>query len=409
MHAVPERGRFPPTAVVLAVFWLSLFLSTSSAQRDPAIVKGPYLQCPTPASMTVMWETSVPCTGKVVFYDESGQERTAAETSVCALHEVVLTGLAPGTAYRYRVVSSDGTSSVSSPSYRFRTVPVEMENWRFIVRADVVSGRDAVAHESMVNLLSRTLRTDPPPACVIATGDLVDDGAVYEHWAEQFFAPEGKLYASTPLWPCLGNHENDGIWYFRFFSLPGNERWYSFDYLNSHFIALDSFSDLTPEGAQYRWLEQDLRTTRADWVFVFFHAPPYSSGGHNYLDSAGVPAEKAVHHAQVYLDPLFQKYGVTAVFSGHNHCYERSRKGRVFYFVAGSMGGRVRGAVVANPYVQVFRKSYSFLIVEMGQNTARVQAQDIRGRIIDSVELSPRQKGRVAGAPSSEPAGAVTK
>ena len=36
--------------------------------------------------------------------------------------------------------------------------------------------------------------------------------------------------------------------------------------------------------------------------------------------------------------PLYEKYGVDAVFSGHDHCYSRGEKNGVQYFVSGGGG-----------------------------------------------------------------------
>ncbi|MBW2422345.1 MAG: hypothetical protein JRH19_27690, partial [Deltaproteobacteria bacterium] len=54
------------------------------------------------------------------------------------------------------------------------------------------------------------------------------------------------------------------------------EAFYSLDYANGHFIALDSHgSDRTTTGAMYTRLEADLMATSADWVIAFWHHPPY--------------------------------------------------------------------------------------------------------------------------------------
>ena len=41
--------------------------------------------------------------------------------------------------------------------------------------------------------------------------------------------------------------------------------------------------------------------------------------------------------------PLFERYGVTAVFSGHDHCYERAERNGVHYFVSGGGGAPLYG------------------------------------------------------------------
>jgi hypothetical protein len=81
-----------------------------------------------------------------------------------------------------------------------------------------------------------------------------------------------------------------------------------------------------PGSQQYAWLEKALAEAQRDkaFTFVMFHAAPYTSGIHGRpagLDdksnfSSGLPLRE--------LTPLFLKYGVDAVFSGHDEMYERS-------------------------------------------------------------------------------------
>ena len=74
---------------------------------------------------------------------------------------------------------------------------------------------------------------------------------------------------------------------------PYTENVYSFDYGNCHFVCLNSdyayFKDLkeeekfgrTIDELQLEWLEMDLKEHRKqDFIFVYFHEPPYPCGGH---------------------------------------------------------------------------------------------------------------------------------
>ncbi|RLC63774.1 MAG: hypothetical protein DRI01_04615 [Chloroflexi bacterium] len=120
------------------------------------------------------------------------------------------------------------------------------------------------------------------------------------------------MKAST-LFPALGNHELNHANYFDLFYLPGNERWYSFDYGNAHFTCLqiDGFADYSIGSEQYNWLEQDLASTNQTWKFVFFHFPPYSSASHG-----------SDLNVRAALQPLFEEHDVDIVFTGHDHSYE---------------------------------------------------------------------------------------
>jgi acid phosphatase type 7 len=89
---------------------------------------------------------------------------------------------------------------------------------------------------------------------------------------------------------------------------------YSFDYGNSHWTVLDGnpYMDWTRPVLR-DWLEQDLAGSKAQWKFVAFHQPPFSTGAHHFAEQ----------HMRLLCD-IFEKYNVDIVFSGHMHNYQRT-------------------------------------------------------------------------------------
>jgi hypothetical protein len=75
-----------------------------------------------------------------------------------------------------------------------------------------------------------------------------------------------------------------------------------------------------PWSRQFRWLARELERARRESAFVFVvnHQAPYSSFVH------GDPDEQQSGHPLRKLDPLFHRYRVDAVFSGHDEAYEHS-------------------------------------------------------------------------------------
>lgn len=72
--------------------------------------------------------------------------------------------------------------------------------------------------------------------------------------------------------------------------------------------------------AQTRWLEQTLKALRApgsgvDFIVCYLHHAPYSTNN-THASEGGI--------IQAWV-PLFDRYSVDLVISGHNHCYERAR------------------------------------------------------------------------------------
>src|SRR5690606_12789213 len=120
-------------------------------------------------------------------------------------------------------------------------------------------------------------------AFIVLAGDLINHGQDRDDW-DHFFASAGRVFASRPLLPTIGNHEVQGghpTLYLRQLPLRANGpanlepgRAYALNYGNALFVVLDS--NLSAE-AQVPWLETQLRDTDATWKFVVYHHPAYAS------------------------------------------------------------------------------------------------------------------------------------
>lgn len=177
------------------------------------------------------------------------------------------------------------------------------------------------------------------PDIVISSGDLFDptDGNI-DHQVGQYYAgficPYHGMYGpgatSNEFYPALGNHDiiSGGLITFQnFFTLPGNERYYSVHLNNIDFFILNS-NAFEPDGVtdtsiQAQWLQGQLALTGNNWKIVIFHHAPYTSGP---------------HPSTTYMQWLFATWGADAVISGHNHFYERLFVGGIPYFVNGAGG-----------------------------------------------------------------------
>ncbi|MDI6744671.1 MAG: metallophosphoesterase [Thermodesulfovibrionales bacterium] len=143
----------------------------------------------------------------------------------------------------------------------------------------------------------------------------------------------------TPFFNVIGNHEVGGSLerenYIkeRFGNLYG-----SFDYANSHFILLDTDEagkEGTIQGEQLMWLEKDIEANKnAENIFVLMHRPLFSAldgemnKGKSFRDKSN----------RDNLHRLFKKYGVRAVFAGHEHLFNETVKDGIKYFITGGGG-----------------------------------------------------------------------
>ena len=138
------------------------------------------------------------------------------------------------------------------------------------------------------------------------------------------------LDAGVKFYASLGNHDAREQRYYKLFNMDG-KLYYSFKppKQNVRFFALES-TYLEPE--QIAWFEKELKDSNRDWKIPFFHHPPYSSGDRHGSDT----------RLREVLEPLFIKYNVSVVLTGHDHFYERVKpQNGIVYFVVGS-GGQLR-------------------------------------------------------------------
>lgn len=379
-------------AVVLA--------GSGSAAADPTMLKGPYLQDLAPRSITVMWQLERPVPGKLVI-EGPGGERTQ-DVEAARIVEATVSNLQPASRYRYRVEAGGGTWTgefATAPEIG-ADVPIT-----FTVFGDTRYGTDA--HRRVIERMSQEV-----PDFVLGTGDMVDEGHRQDQW-QQFFEVENRMMRDNVYFPALGNHDRQGRGrtadtYRSYFSVPENggetERYYAFTYATSRFLVLDSNEYSFALTDQTAWIERELIAARQDpsirHIFVVMHHPPFSislHGGNRDLRERWTP--------------LFEKYNVTAVFSGHDHVYERAENDGIRYFVTGGGGAplyarRPRPDPIDAAATKKYERVYHYLRVTLTGNRVEITAVRVDGTIIETTTWAdgpepapPPQLVSSAGAP----------
>jgi hypothetical protein len=334
--------------------------------------RGPYLQSVTPDSVWVVWDTSQPSVGSVEYGSTPELGQVITEMQAQTHHEVQLTGLEPYSLYTYRVEGSKAA--------QFRTAAAATQtSFRFVVFGDTREG--VGVHHAIVKRI-----LDVAPDFVLYTGDMVEMGGCGSCW-DDFFRIEAPLLRSTPFFPTLGNHEDDQspfaqTYYFDIFHLPGIERWYAFDYGNARFISLKAdgypINVYYPSQEQLDWLESQLATNPNPWTFVFFHWGVFTSRGEDFLELG----------MRERLVPLFERYGVDAVFMGHNHGYERIVVNGITYITAAGGGASLYDIAYPEPGSQIALRTFNFVRLDMNGETLDGQAIDDHGKVLDRFELT---------------------
>jgi len=220
------------------------------------------------------------------------------------------------------------------------------------------------------------------PAIVFRVGDIVDNGNDPEHW-KAFNDIHGPLLKTAEYFPALGNHEQDSPLYFEQFPLLHKHRWYSLDRMGIHFVILDSNSRLDSASEQYKWLESDLAVIRdtVKFTIAILHHPLFDVSECHKSDEKNL---------KFILLPLFERYRVSVVFSGHSHDYQRFEHNGIYFIVTGGGGSNLCGQARTEPYLQKFSLTYHFCLLTPEDSFLRIRVIDISSNIIDDFKIPAR-------------------
>ena len=227
---------------------------------------------------------------------------------------------------------------------------------------------------------------------VIMLGDNMYGGQSAADYVRKFETPYAPLLnAGVKFQASIGNHDRPEQVNYRLYNMNG-QRYYTYTRNNVRFLALDSN---LMDKKQLEWIETTLRDAREDWKIPYFHHPLYSNAARH----------GSAVDLRVLLEPLFVKYGVNVVFSGHDHVYERLKPQKgIYYFVSGSAGQLRRGNMDPSDQTAAsFDQDLSFMAVEVAGSEMFFQTISRTGRTVDSGVIR-RQPRPGATAPDADAA-----
>jgi predicted phosphodiesterase len=251
--------------------------------------------------------------------------------------------------------------------------PVGKNSVKFLVIGDTGTG-DRAQYE-VATQISDALKVFPFEF-VIMLGDNIYGSERPQDFQKKFEIPYKPLLdLKIPFYAALGNHDDPNQRFYKPFNM-GGQRFYSFQRTDTRFFVLDSnYMDKD----QQAWLEKELSNSTSKWKIAYFHHPLYSSG--------------ATHGSEVDLrtivEPLFIKYGVSVVFAGHEHFYERIKPQKgIAYFTSGG-AAKLREGNIQNTGLTAkgFDTEQSYMLVELDGDVMHFQTLSRRGAMVDSGDV----------------------
>jgi Calcineurin-like phosphoesterase len=280
---------------------------------------------------------------------------------------------------------SSSAQKVNSPAGTLRSAPLKLAlpvkdgSVRFAVIGDTGSGS---SKQREVGDMMVQYRAVYPFDFVLMMGDNMYGGETPADFEKKFAEPYKSLLDNkVKFYATLGNHDMALQVNYENFNMNGKE-YYRFKKGNVAFYSLNS-NYMDPK--QVKWLEDELVKDTSDWKICFFHHPPYSSAKKHGSDD----------QLREVVEPVFVKYGVNVVLTGHDHVYERIKPQKgINYFVSGA-GGKLRTGDLkgSSPLTE---KSYDrdmhFMLFEVAGDQLYFQAISRTGETVDSGVLARHKR-----------------
>lgn len=338
-----------------------VFVAAMAFAADPPRVNtkcGPWVVGVTETEMTVVWTSTDRCMGWVEVAPDDGTSFYAEERPrydedfmgrhvVSAVHHVRITGLKPGTSYRYRIyqqgVDDSGHNPVpsgyisasnvySQKPYAIRTMDAAKEDCTFTMINDI-HGRD-----SMMLALTKGLK-EQKPDFVAFNGDMVSFMGSTEDIETGFMKRATETFATdVPLVYVRGNHEARGPGfseYLNLFPTPTNTPYFTFRQGPVAFVVLDSGEDKPDSDIEYGGTAayDAYREKMAQWLKEAVNDEAFRSAPVK-IALLHIPFDKGVgwygnNELKRLLLPTLNAAGIDVMLCGHTHRYSYRDVGSV--------------------------------------------------------------------------------
>jgi 3',5'-cyclic AMP phosphodiesterase CpdA len=236
------------------------------------------------------------------------------------------------------------------------------------------------ATERATGTAIKAWESEHPSRLLLTLGDndyTANPKAFRQNWKDAFGWLRG---AGVDVRGTLGNHDvlvRGGEYEFHLLHMPAKRYERSLPGVDLFVLNSNSVGK-----RQTAWLKRHLAASKAKWKIVSFHHPAYTCGG--YLSNPAVVSHWV---------PLFRRYDVNLVVSGHDHNYQRFAPSHGVTYVVHGGGGQelysLRSCPAGYPRRAFARAAHGFLDLVVRSGALRVRSVNFSGRVIDYHVIHP--------------------
>ncbi len=371
-----------------------------TAQDAIRLLHGPYLQNLKETEVTLVWEVSkvsiawvelAPVDGSNFYRTERFKVFDAAHgvKNVSKVHSVRITGLKPGTSYRYRVFAQEvlsrkgenvyygdvaATSIYDSRSLNFTTNDAGKKSVSFVMLNDIHAHADYIP--KLLKVADYELAD-----MVIFNGDMVNWLMDEEDLFKGFMDVSVDFFAThKPMYYARGNHETRGLKssvFHTYFSPKEPNLYFTMRQGPVYFVFLDTGEDKPDSDIEYhgitdydtyrseqaRWLESVVQSEefrQAPFKVVVAHIPP-------------VPEDDMWHGQAEVLEkfvPILNSADIDLMLCGHLHRYLYTEP-----------SSKIAFPIVVN-------SSNTVLKCNVEQDILKLEVKHINGELVDTISIA---------------------
>lgn len=343
-----NRRKFLTNAAKIAGVGAAGFIYIKGCKNEPSEVEpgpgsshvfltNPYLLALESAKTYIRWITNLKAYSWVEFGETehlTSKEHAVTNGLVNAntrIHEIELNGLKPGTTYYYRIASKQIVQfqpykvvygeTIYSKVFQFKTMDEQADEVNWLILNDIHDVRESYGHLIGLN-------NNQPYDYVFLNGDMYDDLENENQVIDLMIKPCAEIFAAQkPMIFVRGNHDIRGQYareMLDYFSFPQGP-YFTYRHGPVFVIVLDTGEDKEDAAAVYAGLVdcEAFRKKQAAWLETVFQSDVYKTAPFKvvkmHIPTHYTNGGKGELHCRELFTPLFNRYKVDLVISGHTH------------------------------------------------------------------------------------------